>query len=263
MQDKNVIGVVNDDGVESILTKKLINKLREEGHEVISVLPNECKSGTGYTFTGREKIRVDDVSSNGMMDFVAHTTPAGCSIVLNDICKREGIKLDLVISGINDFPNFGLSEYDSGTVGAAKMACVYGYPSISVSINEYDFRDRPQDEKEKMSDEYVDMFMKEILEVELIGISLDNKNIRSYHLPAIPLRHFPSKRIKVVEIMERSNLFWDFEYRKEDNNLDNVDGFLLILEGDFYNHSNYNGYDIEVEESKKGNITFIRLPVLS
>ncbi|PMC11562.1 5'/3'-nucleotidase SurE, partial [Klebsiella aerogenes] len=41
---------------------------------------------------------------------------------------------DLVISGINDGPNTGMAQVNSGTVSAAARAVRYGFPAIAASI---------------------------------------------------------------------------------------------------------------------------------
>jgi 5'-nucleotidase len=41
---------------------------------------------------------------------------------------------DLVISGVNDGPNTGMAQVNSGTVSAAARAIRYGYPAIAASI---------------------------------------------------------------------------------------------------------------------------------
>ncbi|MEX6227016.1 5'/3'-nucleotidase SurE [Providencia hangzhouensis] len=41
---------------------------------------------------------------------------------------------DLVISGVNDGPNTGTSQLNSGTVSAASRAVRLGYPAIAASI---------------------------------------------------------------------------------------------------------------------------------
>lgn len=41
---------------------------------------------------------------------------------------------DLVISGVNDGPNTGMAQVNSGTVSAAARALRYGFPAIAASI---------------------------------------------------------------------------------------------------------------------------------
>lgn len=41
---------------------------------------------------------------------------------------------DLVISGVNDGPNTGMAQVNSGTVSAAARAVRYGFPAIAASI---------------------------------------------------------------------------------------------------------------------------------
>ncbi len=57
-------------------------------------------------------------------------TPADCSrIALTHVCQNA----DWVISGINHGANLGVDVFTSGTVAAAREACILGYKAIAIS----------------------------------------------------------------------------------------------------------------------------------
>ena len=121
--------ISNDDGVYSWGLEVLHKHLKKLGQTWV-VAPLEEKSTTGHSLTIHKPLRVQQLE-NGF--YGVSGSPADCVY----IGIREVIKSmpDIVISGINRGGNLGQDVYYSGTVSAAREACILGLPAIAVSCN--------------------------------------------------------------------------------------------------------------------------------
>ncbi|WP_310608598.1 5'/3'-nucleotidase SurE [Buttiauxella brennerae] len=124
--------IVNDDGCESVGTTSLQEKLAAKGYDVWMVAPATNQSGVGSAITFKPN-KIFDVKKVAEKRYCFPGTPAdsvdfGLWGVLKDTPP------DLVISGVNDGPNTGAAQLNSGTVSAAARAVRYGYPAIAASI---------------------------------------------------------------------------------------------------------------------------------
>lgn len=121
--------ISNDDGVYARGLEVLYKHLKKLG-QVWVVAPLEEKSTTGHSLTIHKPLRVHKLE-NGF--YGVSGSPADCVY----IGIREVIKdmPDLVVSGINRGGNLGQDIYYSGTVSAAREACILGLPAIAVSSN--------------------------------------------------------------------------------------------------------------------------------
>lgn len=118
----------NDDGVHAIGLKILQEELRKLGR-VCVVAPLEEKSTTGHSLTIHKPLRM---LSLGRDFYGVSGSPADCVYMgIREVLK--GLP-DLVVSGINRGANLGQDVYYSGTVSAAREACILGIPSIAVSL---------------------------------------------------------------------------------------------------------------------------------
>jgi 5'-nucleotidase len=121
--------LTNDDGVHAKGLNTLFNVLSEK-HTVFIIAPNEEKSGSSNAMTFKNNFKIVNISKN---IYAMHAYPADC---VNMGLRGNLIpKVDLVISGINHSPNLGNDIYFSGTVGGARVACIYGIPGIAISMN--------------------------------------------------------------------------------------------------------------------------------
>ena len=120
--------VSNDDGVHSAGLKILQKELRKLG-DVWVVAPLEEKSTTGHSLTLHKPLRMIEM---GHRFYGVSGSPADCV----DLGIREVLKgmPDLVVSGINRGANLGQDVYYSGTVSAAREACILGLPAMAVSL---------------------------------------------------------------------------------------------------------------------------------
>ncbi len=118
----------NDDGVHAPGLHILHKRLSKLG-KVYVVAPLEEKSTTGHSLTLHKPLRL---ISMGKDVYGVSGSPADCVYV--GIKEVIGKKPDLVVSGINRGANLGQDIYYSGTVSAAREACILGIPAWAVSL---------------------------------------------------------------------------------------------------------------------------------
>lgn len=120
--------LTNDDGFDSTYIVGLAETLKFLGHKVTIVAPLKNKSAVSHSITLHKPISVEP---KGIDVFAVDGTPVDCIYIALNALLEE--KPDLVVSGINDGPNFGEDIIYSGTIGAAREAYMKGYKSISIS----------------------------------------------------------------------------------------------------------------------------------
>ncbi|WP_127960369.1 5'/3'-nucleotidase SurE [Serratia microhaemolytica] len=124
--------VVNDDGCQSFGSISLQQKLAAKGYDVWMVAPATNQSGIGTAITFKLG-KVFDVKKVADKRYCFSGTPSDAlDFGLRGVLKNT--PPDLVISGVNDGPNTGMAQFNSGTVGAAARAVRYGIPAIAASI---------------------------------------------------------------------------------------------------------------------------------
>ncbi len=136
MNDKPLILVTNDDGVESNGIKHLIEVMRFFG-EVVVVGPERAMSGMSAAITVENPLRVKILEKEeGYTKYQCNGTPVDCvKLAFNQLLDRYP---DFVVSGINHGANSSISVMYSGTMGAAFEGCLHGVPSIGFSLCDYD-----------------------------------------------------------------------------------------------------------------------------
>lgn len=132
--------LTNDDGIMAPGIQKLAEKILKVA-EVVMVAPQEERSATGHGITIWDPIRLKELSFPGIAKAYAISgTPADCvKLAIQELFKE--LKIDLVISGINNGPNLGTDVLYSGTVSAAIEGAILGIPSIAVSVAAHDVSD--------------------------------------------------------------------------------------------------------------------------
>ncbi|TDQ21324.1 5'-nucleotidase /3'-nucleotidase /exopolyphosphatase [Raoultella sp. BIGb0149] len=130
--------IVNDDGCASPGSTSLQDKLAAKGYDVWMVAPATNQSGIGSAITFKTG-KIFDLQKVADRRYCFPGTPADAvDFGLNGLLKDA--PPDLVISGVNDGPNTGMAQVNSGTVSAAARAVRYGIPAIAASIG-YIFSD--------------------------------------------------------------------------------------------------------------------------
>ncbi|MCP3920112.1 MAG: hypothetical protein GY711_31690 [bacterium] len=132
--DRPRVLITNDNGIDD---PKLIALARAFATraETWVIAPAENRSGSGSFLklpqAGSIAVERRDLGS-GIEAFAVDGYPADCVLV-----AAMGILRDrpptLVVSGINGGPNLGASWMFSGTIGAARVAALGGFPAIAVS----------------------------------------------------------------------------------------------------------------------------------
>jgi 5'-nucleotidase len=119
----------NDDGVHAAGLHAMAKELRKLG-KVWVVAPLEEKSTTGHSLTIHKPLRMITM---GPQFYGVSGSPADCVYI--GIREVIGGMPDLVVSGINRGANLGQDVYYSGTVSAAREACILGLRSLAVSLS--------------------------------------------------------------------------------------------------------------------------------
>jgi 5'-nucleotidase len=121
--------LTNDDGFEAPGIQAMRSVLRTRGYRVSMVAPSEEQSATSMSTTTRRNLALADLGE-GIWHLDAQ--PADTVFVaLRHLLESD--PPDLVVSGVNFGPNLGTGLHASGTVGAAIVAALHGYPAIAVS----------------------------------------------------------------------------------------------------------------------------------
>lgn len=124
--------LINDDGYDSEGIQMLFDALKAEGYDVWMVAPIQNQSGVGTSITNKPG-QVHELVDHGDQKYAFEGTPTDAFKVAVNVLMADA-KPDLVISGVNDGPNVGEAQFNSGTVGGAARAIRHGYPSIAASI---------------------------------------------------------------------------------------------------------------------------------
>ena len=131
----------NDDGVHAVGLKILYNELKKLG-TVKVVAPLEEKSTTGHSLTLHKPLRLIQMENKDF--YGVNGSPADCVYLgLKEVMKTQP---DIIVSGINRGANLGQDIYYSGTVSAAREACIMGIPAYAVSLD-VEFKSRKPEDK--------------------------------------------------------------------------------------------------------------------
>ena len=191
--------LTNDDGYQAPGIQILYETLSKI-HDVILIAPDREKSAVGHGITLIRPLRHHPVQlNNGDNGYALNGTPADCiKLGLFDLFDQ---KPDIVISGINPGSNTGININYSGTVAAAREACLNGIPSMAVSIQ-----------------------IGDCLDYQGLALFISNllKQIQPFKLPAgsflnINAPGIPMKDIQGVRITRQAanNLSEQFEKRQD------------------------------------------------
>ena len=170
--------VTNDDGITAQGLWKLVNQLKNIASVTISA-PKEGQRAMSMSvsdFDDNRPVQVKRAQPEvpGVELFSVEGTPAD-SVILG-IFKFVEDKIGLIISGINHGSNLGDDIFGSGTVGSALAGFMFGFPSISISVDGHN--DIHLDTGAKLAA----LLAKKIRESELTGNFFLNVN-----LPNLPL----------------------------------------------------------------------------
>jgi 5'-nucleotidase len=120
--------ITNDDGIHAPGLKACEKIARTLSDEVWIVAPETDQSGVAHSLSLNDPLRLREV---GERHFAVRGTPTDCVIM----AARNVMPSvpDLVLSGVNRGRNAAEDVLYSGTIAAAKEACVLGIPSFALS----------------------------------------------------------------------------------------------------------------------------------
>lgn len=132
---KPLILMTNDDGVQAPGLNRLIEAVRPLG-ELVVVAPDGPRSGMSSAITSIVPIRTKRIrEEEGLAVWACSGTPVDCvKLGVNEILDR---KPDLILSGINHGSNAAVCVVYSGTIGATLEGCIYGIPSVGISLTDH------------------------------------------------------------------------------------------------------------------------------
>ncbi len=132
---KPLILITNDDGVQAKGIQSLIEAIKPLG-EIVVLAPDGARSGMSSAITSEVPLRLYQLKREENLTVYSCTgTPVDCvKLAINEILDR---KPDLVISGINHGSNAAICVIYSGTMGAAIEGCIFGIPSLGVSLTDH------------------------------------------------------------------------------------------------------------------------------
>lgn len=121
--------LANDDGIDAHGLRELEAAMGGLGTLWV-VAPDKERSAQSHALTMHKPLFARD---EGERRWSVSGTPADC--VYLAIHRLLPDKPDLVISGINRGANLGYDVHYSGTVAAAREACLHGVPAVSISLH--------------------------------------------------------------------------------------------------------------------------------
>jgi 5'-nucleotidase len=135
MEERPLIFVTNDDGINSAGIRTLINVMRAIGRVVV-VAPDKPQSGTGHAITIQVPLRLHClVSEDGYEEYSCNGTPVDCvKLGFKVVMKRRP---DILVSGVNHGSNASVNIIYSGTIAAVLEGAMSGVPSIGFSLLNY------------------------------------------------------------------------------------------------------------------------------
>ncbi len=133
--DKPIILISNDDGINAPGIRYLIECVADMGHVIVAA-PDGARSGFASAITVDSPLRIvrhEDFAGAEM--WAINGTPTDCvKLAMNTVVQR---KPALMLSGINHGSNSGNSVIYSGTMGAVLEACMLDIPAIGFSLLEH------------------------------------------------------------------------------------------------------------------------------
>ncbi|MBI3306285.1 MAG: 5'/3'-nucleotidase SurE [Candidatus Omnitrophica bacterium] len=130
--------LTNDDGIHAPGLCALVAGM-PAGVNVVVVAPATERSACSHSISLGQKLRVEENLKKRIPEYAVHGTPADC--IKFAISELSHFIPSLVISGINQGANTGISVYYSGTISGAREALINGIPAMAVSLCSRTFQD--------------------------------------------------------------------------------------------------------------------------
>ena len=196
---KPLILVVNDDGIDSMGIRTLIDSMNDVG-DVYVVAPDSNRSGSSHAITLENEIYIKQIDKK-LNEFSCSGTPVDCvKMAVNKILPRLP---DLCVSGINHGSNHSINILYSGTAHAAMEGTIKGIPSIAFSHVSYDKSLNMNDFKKFITECALNVLKKTLPSGVTLNINFPN---------------LPFKLIKGVKICKQGNGHWVEDYKLKKKN---------------------------------------------
>lgn len=131
---KPLILITNDDGFRARGIRTLTAYLKDIA-DIIVFAPDSPQSGMSSAITSINPLRYFLYKKEeNVTTYVCNGTPVDCiKLAMNVLDKKP----DMIFSGINHGSNAAVSVIYSGTMGAAIEGCIFGIPSVGVSLCDF------------------------------------------------------------------------------------------------------------------------------
>jgi 5'/3'-nucleotidase len=121
--------ITNDDGIHAPGLALLERIAETFSDDIFVVAPESDQSGVAHSLSINDPLRLRKIS---VRHFAVKGTPTDC-VIMGVRRLLEGVKPDLVLSGVNNGQNIAEDLTYSGTVAGALEAASLGLPSIALS----------------------------------------------------------------------------------------------------------------------------------
>ena len=198
MNNRPLILITNDDGVDAKGIKELTKCLRDLG-DIIVFAPDGARSGMSSAITSNIPIKYKLIKEEeGLKVYSCTGTPVDCvKLAINEVLDR---KPDLLASGINHGGNYAICVQYSGTMGAAAEGCVFGIPSLGVSLLDH-LPDADFNECCRLGYEWAKW---------IIQNGLPDGTYLNLNVPNIP-------QVKGLKLCRQANGRWTNEFKRSEN----------------------------------------------
>ena len=126
--------VTNDDGIDSLGLKVLVEKLKTLTNDILVVAPNKQMSATSHKITIHEGIllkKEEDIFKN-VLTYSISGTPVDCVNIAINLLK---FRPNVIFSGVNNGFNLGTDILYSATVASACEGANYNILGIAISCD--------------------------------------------------------------------------------------------------------------------------------
>jgi len=121
--------ITNDDGIHAPGLAVLERIAKTLSDDIFIVAPESDQSGVSHSLTINDPLRLRKISGR---HFAVKGTPTDC-VIMGVRRLLDGVKPDLVLSGVNNGQNVAEDLTYSGTVAGALEGANLGLPSIALS----------------------------------------------------------------------------------------------------------------------------------
>ena len=126
--------ITNDDGFRARGIRTLTEYLKDVA-DIIVFAPDSPQSGMSSAITSINPLRYFLYKEEeNVKTYICNGTPVDCIKLAMNVLD---VKPDMIFSGINHGSNAAISVIYSGTMGAAIEGCIFGIPSVGVSLCDF------------------------------------------------------------------------------------------------------------------------------